>query len=276
MLLVPDDVRPKERLPVVVLLHGFAQGKPTGDASREQRAIHAWADEYGITLADERLRTPPIARLYERVRYLKDLRIQQINAALAERPFQRVVLVCPVTPIPYFEQRAAPLFIAYANWIGDTLLPAVRRLAPASTRREHTGIAGHSMGGQVALEVMLRRPELFAACMPVQAAIQKRQAYYYAKRFEKTFGDAPPALHVMTSNRDIYVEANRRLHGQLERRGIATAFTEPFGHHATSFVREVGSLEILLWMGRTLRERGAAEIRHNHFPPGYPLRWTPG
>ncbi|MGE0322362.1 MAG: alpha/beta hydrolase-fold protein [Polyangiaceae bacterium] len=272
---MPHDVTPRERLPVVVLLHGFGQGKPTGDASRQQRAIHAWEAEYGITLADERLRQPPLERLYPRVLYLTDPRIAEINRALTTQPFRRVVLVCPITPIPYFQQRTAPLFIEFANWVGDELLPTVRRLAPASGRRAHTGIAGHSMGGQIALEVLLRRPDLFAACMPIQAAIEKRQAYYYAKRFEAAFPERRPALHIMTSNRDLYVEANRRLRAELEGRGVAPAFTEPFGHHATSFVREIGSLELLLWMSETLRTTVAPEQRFGGFPPGYPLSWTP-
>ncbi|MCA9640113.1 MAG: hypothetical protein KC492_05435 [Myxococcales bacterium] len=272
---MPDDAKPKERLPVLLLLHGFAQGKPTGDASRQQRAIHAWEAEYGITLADERLRQPPIERLYPRVLYLKDPRIAEIDAALAARPFQRLVLVCPVTPIPYFQQRTAPLFIEFTNWIGDELLPAVRRLTPASNLKEHSGVAGHSMGGQVALEVMLRRPDLFTACMPIQAAIEKRQAYYYAERFKAAFTDRTPALHIMTSSRDLYVEANRRLRDHLKSRGFAPAYTEPFGHHATSFVREVGSLELLLWMGSQLRLSKRPEPKLGAFPPGYPLSWTP-
>src|SRR5690606_1790127 len=128
----------------------------------------------------------------------------------------------------------------------------------------------------IALEVMLRRPDLFGACMPLQAAIERRQAASYAKRFSDVFGSRAPSLHIVTSTRDLYQRANHALYEQLKRRSFAVDYTEPFGHHATSFMREVGSLELLLWMSRTLRGDGQPELRRGGYPPGYPLEWIAG
>ncbi len=253
LVLIPEHLDPAARHPLVVLLHGYSQARSTA------RALHAWQREYAIETAYARLRAPPIRRTDESLRFLSDRRIDELDATLAERPFQGLVLACPVTPIPYFVRRAAPLFQRYADWIDGALLPAVRAVAPVSHEAAATGIAGHSMGGQVALEVLSRKPASFAALSGLQMAIEPRQASGYARRLAEAFAStAPPALQIQTTTRDLYRDANRALGRALAERGIVSELHVPFGTHTAGWVRETGALEALLFFDRALRTGSSA------------------
>jgi pimeloyl-ACP methyl ester carboxylesterase len=248
VVLVPEHLDPAGAHPLVVLLHGYAQ------AQKRERALAAWLREYGLALAYARLRHPPLRRLYRGVRFLSDRRSAELDAELSARPFAGLVVACPVTPVPYFEQRSAPLFDRYADWIVDALLPQVRSAAPVAAEAARTGIGGHSMGAQVALEVVVRHPERLGSVAAVQAAIEPRQARSYARRLAGALSGGAPRLLIGTSTRDPYREANERLARSLAAQGVAVELRVPFGPHTTSWMREIGTLEALLFFDRTLRE----------------------
>ncbi len=248
-VLVPPGVRPGQRLSVLVLLHGYAQARRTGRADDDLRATRAWERDYGVTRAAQRLANPPVSRLYPRAGYVSDAHLARLNRALSVRPAERLVLVCPRTPVPYYEQRTTPLFEAYARWITSVLLPEVRRRAPASQLPARAGIAGHSMGGEVALEVFARRPKDFGACMLLQPALLTRRAPSYAERLASL---PAPKLHLLTTTRDPYRAATRALRSQLTRAEVSLQFTETSGPHAASLVEEIGALTALYWMGQVL------------------------
>lgn len=248
LVLVPKHLDPAQQHPAVVLLHGYAQ------AAHELTAIHAWRDDYAALRNARRLRNPPVERLYQSVRYLDDRRIREINGSLEREPYRGLVMICPAVPIPYFCRDAGKLFDEYAAWIGDTLLPLARTRAPISADPARVGLAGHSMGGHFALEVFLRKPELFGSLSAIQPELQKNAGWRYARRIAsrmQELGKKP--LQVLTSTRDHYRHEVRVLHGELARRGVEHAFRAPFGPHASSWMREVGTLETLLWQDRVLR-----------------------
>ncbi|MCW5792478.1 MAG: hypothetical protein KIT72_18845 [Polyangiaceae bacterium] len=248
-MLVPPGVRPGRRLSVLVLLHGYAQARRTGRADDDLRATRAWERDYGVTRAAQRLASPPIERLYPRAGYVSDEHLAGLNRALRERPAEPLVLVCPRTPVPYYEQRTTPLFEAYARWITSVLLPEVRRRAPASQLPARAGIAGHSMGGEVALEVFARRPRAFGACMLLQPALLTRRAPSYAERLASL---PAPKLHLLTTTRDPYRAATRALKSHLERAEVSPQFTETSGPHTASLVKEIGAITALHWMSQVL------------------------
>lgn len=248
LVLVPRHLDPHTKHPAVVLLHGY------GQAAHELTAIHAWRDDYGAIRDAGRLRHPPLHRLYSSVRYLADQRIRELDRSLAREPFQGLVMICPVVPIPYFTHDAHRLFDDYTRWIHDTLLPAARARAPISDDPAHLGLAGHSMGGHVAIEVFVRRPELFGALTMIQPELQQRAGRRYARRIASRMQQlGPTPAQLLTSTRDPYRHEIHLMHRELAARGVSHEFRSCFGPHTSNWMREVGTLETLLWQDRALR-----------------------
>ncbi|HMJ15954.1 MAG TPA: hypothetical protein VK524_31275, partial [Polyangiaceae bacterium] len=79
---------------LLVLLHGL------GETKSEELGLVAWSKLYGLTGAYQRLLRPPITRSLPKLRYLTDARLAEMNASLAERPFEGFYMVCPITPNP--------------------------------------------------------------------------------------------------------------------------------------------------------------------------------
>ena len=248
LMLVPENLDPGERHPAVVLLHGYAHAlKP------ERVAIRAWEDSFAVTQAYERLCSPPIEPLYQRAAYLSDSRQDELNHSLFTDPFHGLVLVCPYTPNPYFRRQSGPLFRLYAEWLEQELIPAVCHRGPVAVDAKRIGLTGVSMGGQVALEVFLRRPELFHSFCGIQIAINRRQAWTYAQRLRKVLGRVGPRpLEVITSSNDYYRYANESLHQALRNGHVPNRLLRPRGPHTPAWMREIGALEALLFHDRHL------------------------
>ncbi len=256
LVLVPEHLEDVSGQPLLVLLHGFGATtvRSRSRAERSRWVADTWRREYAVVRAHERLNAPPIAPIYDTVRYLGSERAASINASLATEPFRGLVLACPRVPVPYYRHAAGPVFPGYAQWIEDTLLPAVRRHAPVSQDPARTGLAGHSMGAHVGLEVLLRKPHLFGAFSGVQMAVSERAAGSYARRVHEALErSGPRRLQVVTSTRDPYRAANHRFAEELERLGVQVDLRESFGAHTGSWMREIGSLETLLFQDRALR-----------------------
>lgn len=245
LLLVPRARRTGVVYPLLVLLHGL------GETGNEELGIHAWSQRYGLLSAYHRLKHPPITRTLRRARYLTDAHLSALNASLARRPFSDMVVACPVTPNPWRARSASRVLDDYADWIAETLLPAVRAHAPATTDAACTALDGCSLGGYVGLEVFLRKPELFGALGGVQAAISVGAARRYARRIARTLRRAGPrGLHVETSSGDPYLRANLELSKQLHALGVPNTLSVLPGPHSQPFLREAGTLEMLLWHDR--------------------------
>ncbi len=249
LVLTPKPL-PAHPLPLLVLLHGL------GETGNELLGIHAWGERYGLVTSYERLRRAPIARTLSKLRYLTDTRLEELNQSLAGRAFRDLILVCPVTPNPYKLQPAARTLDRYADWIESTLLPAVRKQFPASPHFLHTGLDGCSLGGYVGMEVFLRKPMLFGSYGGVQSAYGVPQGRLYAERIAELIGDyGPRALHFETSSGDPYLQANRALSQRLTKLGVPHVLREAPGPHNQPWLREIGTLEMLLWHSRQLELR---------------------
>lgn len=244
LLLVPKHAKPKATLPVLVLLHGL------GEAGNEMLGIHAWGELYGLVAAYERLRQPPVQRTLPKQRFLTDAHREWLNASLSKRPFEGLVLVCPVTPNPHRLEGARTLD-QFADWIADTLLPAVRK---KTTLAGHVvGLDGCSMGGYVGWEVFLRKPELFSSVGAVQGAYGVAGAHHYAERIAHAIAKAGPRpLHVETSTGDPFRKANQALSAKLHAMSVPNELSVLPGPHNQPWLREIGTLEMLLWHSRML------------------------
>jgi len=129
----------------------------------------------------------------------------------------------------------------------------VRAAAPIRADSAAIGVAGVSLGGYVALEVFLRKPRLFAALGCVQGAFGVAVAEQYAQRLAALVAaHGPRAIQLLTSTFDPFRDASIRLAKRLSERGIDATLTNPPGPHDQRFLREVGTLEMLLFQARAL------------------------
>ena len=252
LLLRPARVPETEALPLVVLFHGL------GETGSETLGIRAWYDRYGLPQAYARLSAPPVERSLARERYLTDARLVELNRELVERPFEDVALVCPFTPNVFKQHPSAPFLDRYADYVERALLPAVRAATPVLMGSARSGLAGVSLGGYVALEVFLRKYELFSALGCVQAALSSAAAEHYAARLAELSAAGPRAIQLVTSSYDPFRDATLRLAQRLAAHGLSATLTSPSGPHDQRFLREVGTLEMLLFQARAV---------HASFPP---------
>ena len=247
-LLVPRDRAKSRRL--LVLLHGL------GETTSEDLGIRAWADRYGVCAAHERLKRPPVRRVLPDAEYLTDARLAELDGELARVPFRGLAIACPFTPNVYRVGPTGAVLDRYATWLVDRLVPALCR--ELGIENAKVGLDGVSLGGFAALEVFLRRPEAFASVGSLQGPFKTGTVSGYASRIERAFtekGHRP--LRIATSSWDSGRAANERLVELLGKRGIKATFSAPPGPHDQRFLREAGSLELLLWHDRALPE-GAA------------------
>lgn len=254
-LFVPNHLARDERVPLLVLLHGLGE---TGDP---RTGAWAWQERYGLGEAYDRLRRPPIARTSRRLD-LPDARVAELNAALAARPFRGMVIACPYTPNLPRAANPPASFDAYAAWLVDVVIPRARKEAPVVIADPaHTALDGCSLGGAVGLEVFLRRPDQFAAWGGVQSAIGAPRAPGFADRLAAAVSKVPvvagapkaPSIHLETSTADPFRDSNVALARELTKRGVANDLLVLPGPHDQPWLREAGTLEMLLWHDRRPR-----------------------
>jgi hypothetical protein len=246
-LFFPRGLAPNERVPLLVLLHGL------GESIDERLGVYAWLDRYGLGTAYERLEHPPIARAGPRADWTAT-RLAEVNAMLGAQPFRGLAIACPFTPNVYKQPNPGAAIDRYARWIADTVLPRARAEAPVWPDAAHTTLDGCSLGGFVGLEVFLRVPELFAAWGGVQSAIGEGSAGAYAERIARALArTGPRALHIETSEADPFCSANEALSRALGDRKVAHELRVLPGPHDQPWLREAGTLEMLLWHDRLPR-----------------------
>jgi hypothetical protein len=247
IVLVPRDIAAGARVPLLVLLHGL------GETKSEDAGVRAWIDRYGLVTCHARLKHPPVFPDTRRGDLTAE-RSRQINEELARRPFDgKSVLVCPFTPNIWRLPDPRQALDRYADWVSDVLLPEVRSKTPADTSPERAGIDGCSLGGFVGLEVFLRKPQLFASWGGVQSALGEAAAPSIANRLAGALASAGTRrLHVETSTGDAFYRANLALSRELKKRGVPHELAVLPGPHDQPFLREAGTLEMLLWHDRAL------------------------
>jgi enterochelin esterase-like enzyme len=248
LLLRPRRVSALTPLPLLLLFHGL------GETTSEALGIHAWQDRYGLPDAYARLSAPPVVRTLPKQRYLSDERLDAINRELAEAPFPDVAMVCPFTPNVLGKDPGAPVLDRYAKYIEQVLLPAAREATPTLSGAMHLGVDGVSLGGYVSLEMFSRKPELFGVIGSMQGAFGVQLAEVYARRIAEARANFGPRLvHVTTSSYDPFRDAAQRLAQRLTERGVSTTLTLATGPHDQTFLREAGTLEMLLFQARALQ-----------------------
>lgn len=247
LLLRPERVPEAEPLPVLLLLHGL------GETGSVELGIRAWHDRYGLPEAYARLCSPPIERTLPNELYLSDAHLTELNRELEHTPFPDVALVCPFTPNVWKQQASAQFVERYTEHLEQALLPALRATTPTLSGAAHLGLAGVSLGGYLAIEVFLRRPQLFGVVGCVQGAFSLALAESYVRRLAELVPRAgSPSLTLISSSLDPYRRATERLADGLRTQGVPVTLSVPSGPHNQRFLREVGTLELLLQQARAL------------------------
>lgn len=250
-LFVPNHLAKDERVPLLVLLHGLGETWDTGIG------VFAWVERYGLGNAYARLRRPPVGRTSRQNNLFSDAQLVEVNAAVAAQPFRGMAIACAFTPnIPRLPNPEAQ-YDAYAAWIADVLIPRARKEAPVIPDVAHTTLDGVSLGGLIGLEVFIRRPEAFAAWGGIQGALNVVRLPHYADRLAAGVARIPrgprPALRIVTSDADPFKDTNTALSDLLVKKGVAHEFVMRSGLHDQLFLREAGSIEMLLWHDRRAR-----------------------
>jgi pimeloyl-ACP methyl ester carboxylesterase len=230
-----------------VLLHGL------GETKDENLGIRAWADRYGLCDAYERLRHPPVRRALTDAVYLTDTRLSELATELERSPYRGFAIACPFTPNVYRAGPTPSVLERYSAWLVERLLPALEK--ELGVEHANVGLDGVSLGGYVALEVFLRRPQAFATIGSLQGAFGTAVAESYAARIERAFAEnGRRPLRIASSSWDPGRKASELLVERLAKRGIVATLSLPPGPHDQRFLREAGSLELLLWHDRALPE----------------------
>ncbi len=245
LVLVPAHGPPGRTYPGLVLLHG------RGEVGDELGSIHAWRGPYGLADSYARLLRPPVRLAREQSGFMRGPQLEALNAALLRTPFEGLVLICPVTPNPHAGGQPERVLDQYSEWIEATLLPAVRAQAPLGSA-PRIGIDGCSMGGYVAAEVFVRKPQLFQTFGVVQPAIGTFRVARYARHLAAAAHTGLAGIHLQTSTGDPYRHATEALGRHLERLGARHTLSLLPGPHDQRWLRATGTLAMLAWHHGTL------------------------
>lgn len=236
------------RLPVLVAFHG------RGEALKgPELGARGWVDDYTLPATVERLHRPPIT-LDDLHGMVEDARLARLNASLAERPYQGLVVVCPYTPDTLPADESIDKALPLARFIVETVLPRTYAETPAIGTPETTGVDGVSLGGRAALGVGLLRPKAFAVVASLQAALRSDNSADILRRAREAKAQKPDLfVRLLTSNGDYFLRANELLAADFRAAGIHTELLTVPGPHDYEFNRGPGGYEMLMFHDRVLR-----------------------
>jgi predicted esterase len=247
-VIAPKNVASQRPARWLVLWHGL------GETPSERAGVGAWVERYGLLTACGRLARPPV-KPTEKRGDLAEEHATEMTKSLEQRAFdQRFIFICPYTPNPWKKKTSpAKVLDRLAEWVASTLLPAIGAHVGVAGDATRMGIDGCSLGGLVSLEIFARRPDLFATCGGVQAAVSDSLVPGLAARIASAVrAGGVRRLHLETSRQDPFCAANLELSRELRRAGIAHDLSVLPGPHDQPWLREAGTLEMLLWHDRTL------------------------
>lgn len=244
---------------LLVLLHGL------GETHDQKVGARAFAERYGLLSAVARLAHPPLERTLTRQDYFGQRRLAELNSDLASRPFPKLVYLCPYMPDPY-KAGGDPMLSRYADFLTGRLMATVEQRLGKVFPSERCLISGVSLGGYVALEVFLRKPEHFCGVGSAQGAIGPGQAARYASRIKAVIERVGPrSVELLSSSFDPYRPPNELLQKKLSAQGVASSLRISPGPHDQSWLRESGVIEMLVGAQRSFesaaREQAGSKLR---------------
>lgn len=234
------------KYPAVIALHGRGEAKKGA-----QLGPLGWPEDYALELALDRIAHPPLTP-DDYFGLVTEAELAAQNRALREQPYRGLVVLCPYLPDLNLDRREPQ--DEYGRFLVEVLLPRARESFPILPGREHTGIDGISLGGEVALHVGAGFPEALGAVSGMQPAIQSKDAGDWAARLAEAKKRAG-SLHVrlQTSERDPFRKPTRRLSEELTQQGLEHTFVETPGPHNYVYNRGPAAYGLLAYHDRVLR-----------------------
>jgi predicted esterase len=225
---------------LLVLLHGL------GETTDQNVGARAFAERYGLLSAVSRLSHPPLARTDSEHDYFGEGRVAEINARLSQQPYRCPVLLCPFTPNPY-KPGGDEVFARFATFVTGALKTEVERRVGATFPAARCMISGVSLGGYLAIEIFLKRPELFCGLVTAQGAFGPQQAARYAAGVAAAVARVGARrIEILTTTFDPYRRPNELFQRNLqERRQLSRLRVSP-GPHDQRWLNEAGVIEMLL------------------------------
>jgi predicted esterase len=247
----PTERPHDERWPIVIAFHGMGESR-----QGPEKGYRAWLERYGLGAAFEALLGNSLTK--ENFGGLvRDEELRVLNAELKARPFRGVFVVGVYTPDLLAEVSHPEKIDAYASWVAKRLVPKVRDTFPVASQVEReVSVDGVSLGGMVALEVGFRHPEVFGAVGAIQPAIRGREAEF-ADRAAKATGVKSQAIRLLSSDKDPLLPVTRKLSEELRSRHVAHTLIVTPGEHDYAFNQGPGSIELLRFSDRSLRDARA-------------------
>lgn len=129
--------------------------------------------------------------------------------------------------------------IPYFTFFTEELPTVVRSLFASSTRREDNFLIGMAMGGNAALMMAMKRPDLFAACVDLSGGIGcSLDSKYFVESFDqirmpKMYGAFDDPRQLKDSEFDIGYQARKNLENKVELPELYLAVGE------NDFIRDV-------------------------------------
>ena len=248
LLLRPARVPQSEALPLLVLFHGL------GETDSEALGIRAWYDRYGLPQAYARLSAPPVERTLPRERYLTDERLLELNRELVARA---------LSPTWHWFVRSRPTcsssIRARRFWIA-TRSTSSRRCCPRCARRRPSFRGVSTAAWPACRSAATSRSRCFCGnqrYLRRSAACRRRSAGPLPSTTRSVWPSSPArqarrAIQLVTSSFDPFRDATQRLAKHLSERAVSVTLTSPTGPHDQRFLREVATLEMLLFQARAL------------------------
>jgi enterochelin esterase-like enzyme len=244
----PTERPHDERWPIVIAFHGMGESR-----QGPEKGYRAWVERYGLGPAFEALLGNNLTK-DDFGGLVRDEELRIANDELKARPFRGVFVVGIYTPDLLAEVAHPEKIDAYAGWVAKRLVPKVRDTFPVASQVEReVSVDGVSLGGMVALEVGLRYPEVFGAVGAIQPAVRGREAEF-ADRAVKAGAKRAQAIRLLSSDKDPLLPVTRKLSEELRSRHVAHTLIVAPGEHDYAFNQGPGSIELLRFSDRSLRD----------------------
>ena len=241
VVLVPRPLPAGQKLPLLVALHG------RGETASPRAGAYGWLESYRLDRSYAALRSPPLtAEPFEG--FVRQDRLARLNADLTARAFGGLVVACPALP----PEIGGAMYDRYASFLGDALLPRLRKETPVIGTKESTGIDGVSLGGISALRMGISRPDLFGVIGALQPAIiEDPPEGHVVDAIVKGLAGRP--LRLVTSDDDYYYPAVTKASARLTELRVSHQLLVTMGPHDYAWNRGPGGIEMLLYHDRVLR-----------------------
>jgi hypothetical protein len=241
-----------ERPELLVLLHGLSE------TTEQVMGARAFAERYGLLSAVSRLTHPPLVRTDAAHDYFGAGRLEELNARLLQQPYRAPVVVCPFTPNPY-KAGGDEVVARFAGFVAGQLKTEVEQRVGVTFAASRSMISGVSLGGYLAIEIFLKKPEQFCALGTAQGAFGPQQAARYAAAVAAaTQRVGPRRVEILTSSFDPYRRSNELFHQKLQQREQASRFRLSPGPHDQRWLNESGVIEMLLCADDVFAEQRAS------------------